>query len=89
MRGNAARLQRDTREAVMIDHRQLREREFLGDDNRRLAERRALFLLPQMSQHPMADVAEVSRALAQIVVGDRRIEALSSSITRNSELSAV
>ena len=71
MRGDAAGLQRDTGELVVVDHRQLRERQLLGDDNRRLAERRPLFFLPQMAQHAMADVAEVGRALAQVVVGDR------------------
>ncbi len=71
MRRDAARLQRDPGEPVVIDHRQLRERQLLGDDNRRLAEGRALFLLPQMTQHAMADVAEIGRALAQVVVGNR------------------
>ncbi len=72
VRGDAARLQRDARELVVADQHQLRERKLLGDYNRRLGEGSSLFLLAQMTQHAMADVAEVGRALAQIIVRDRK-----------------
>ncbi len=57
---------------LVADQRQLRERQLLGHDDRRLGEGRALLFLPQMPQHAMADVAEVGRALAQVVVRDRQ-----------------
>ena len=70
MRGHAARLQRDADQVLMRHQRELRERQLLGHDDGRLAERTLAAFLAQMAQHAMADVAEVGRALAQVAVGD-------------------
>ena len=73
MRGRAAGGERDARQALRLDGREIRQGQLLGNEDPAIGQLRGLLLdAEQVAQQAMPDVAHVGGALAQIPVAHAR-----------------